>query len=295
LVHDWVNRPADAVGKAGQRAVTLKDERTGATLYDVIYTLDAWGYRVTPVESARRRHQFIGFLGCSVTFGEGVRDGETMPYYIGRLAKRFQPYNYGWRGGGPAEALRMFEERDVAAKIPQRLGLWVYTFIDDHVERTIGASKVIAWGPSKPYYEPTADGTFVYRGTFAEVWPWRTKAFGLLHRSHIVQAFNVSIPRITDRHLDQTADLVGALATAVRRQFPDSEFRVLLYPGARRAKAMAERLRVRGLRVLDYAALFRAVRRESPDAPLKIPDDGHPTPLAYRLLAEALVRDLHLQ
>jgi len=294
LAHDWVHRPAGAQGKAGQRAATLTDERTGTAIYDVIYTLDALGYRITAVDAARRRNRFIGFLGCSVTFGEGVRDDETMPYYVGRLTKRSQPYNYGWRGGGPAEALRMFEERDITTEIAQADGLWVYTFIDDHVDRTIGTSKVIAWGPSKPYYELTPAGGAVYLGTFEDVWPWRTRAFRALHRSHIVQALNVSIPRVTDRHLERTARLIEALAAAVRRQFPDNEFAVVLYPGARRAKAMAERLRARGVHVLDYSALFRALRRESPGTPLKIPDDGHPTPLAYQLLAEALVKDLHL-
>jgi len=295
FAQDWVSRPANPSGKAGRRAVTLTDERTGAAIYDVVYTLDALGYRMTAVDSTRGRNRFIGFVGCSVTFGEGVQDDETLPYHVGQLTTRSQPYNYGRRGGGPAETLRMFEERDVTADIRQADGVWVYTFIDDHIERTVGASKVIAWGPWKPYYEITPDGEAVYLGTFEEVWPWRTKAYRLLHRSHIVQALHVSLPRITDRHLERTAQLITALAASVRRQFPASAFTVVLYPGARRAKAMAQLLKAGGVDVLDYSALFRDARRESPDAPLKIPDDGHPTSFAYQLLARALVRDLHLE
>src|SRR5437879_10062020 len=85
----------------------------------------------------QRRH-FLLFFGCSMTFGLGVNDNETMPFYMAQYASHYRPYNYGVSGYGPHYMLAQLQRGDLTKDIHETHGIALYTFIDHHIDRPIG-------------------------------------------------------------------------------------------------------------------------------------------------------------
>src|SRR5215469_173129 len=50
-------------------------------LYDVFYKIDSMGRRITPLDDKQPRSKFLLFFGCSNTFGDGLKERQTIPYY----------------------------------------------------------------------------------------------------------------------------------------------------------------------------------------------------------------------
>ena len=77
----------------------------GKIVYDVLYSIGNDGYRVTPKEGYKRPSlKGINFFGCSFTFGEGVNDNQTLPYFYQKLSNQ-EVKNYGFHGYGVHQAL----------------------------------------------------------------------------------------------------------------------------------------------------------------------------------------------
>ena len=55
---------------------------------DVIYTINSHGYRVNKEFNEIDWKNSIVVFGCSMVFGQGVSDDETLPYFIGKLFNR---------------------------------------------------------------------------------------------------------------------------------------------------------------------------------------------------------------
>jgi hypothetical protein len=54
----------------------------GRLSFDVHYSTDRFGRRMTVVEAPERRRELALFFGCSVTWGAGVEDDQTLPAII---------------------------------------------------------------------------------------------------------------------------------------------------------------------------------------------------------------------
>ena len=57
----------------------------GREIYNVTYSTDAYSRRVTPVRAVGQADKFILFFGCSFTFGAGVQNDETLPFFVGQF------------------------------------------------------------------------------------------------------------------------------------------------------------------------------------------------------------------
>lgn len=92
-------------------------------VYDVVFTIGADGFRLTPIygyvadedsRTAKKNIQRVNFFGDSFTFGEGVQDNETLPYYFAKLKNSNIPpslfvKNYGIHGWGMQQALAIIQ------------------------------------------------------------------------------------------------------------------------------------------------------------------------------------------
>src|SRR5262249_21411136 len=58
----------------------------GDLIFNVVYSTDEHNRRITPVKNRKQRNRFILFFGCSMVFGEGVGNEETMPFYVAQYA-----------------------------------------------------------------------------------------------------------------------------------------------------------------------------------------------------------------
>jgi hypothetical protein len=282
----------DAFGMAkpapGEWEVVTKSTDTGKIVYDVRYTVDQFGLRATPVSNPEGRDRFALFFGCSYTYGEGLPDDETLPHDFGEIAPRYRPYNYGFHGGGPFEALARMEHVDFDVEVPEKSGIGVYLYIDDHVRRVNNTSTVARWHSGEILYTQTADGRFVSDGSFAQARPWETWLRRFVSNQRVLRYLNVQLPlRIGSKHFDLTALALAEVARRFEARFPGSEFYVAIYPGMVWSEPIGKRLVRHGVHVLDYSKLFK---RDTPG--YRIAADGHPTAAANRELAAALARDV---
>jgi hypothetical protein len=257
----------------------------GRTVYDVEYSIDAEGRRVTPQTNVAARTDFLVFFGCSYTFGEGLQDDETLPAQAAADAPGSHAYNYGFPGYGPHQMLAQLQGENLRAQVPEAHGIAVYTFIDHHVRRANGTSDAL-WGYlwDGPYFVVGGDGALVRHGGFRRDRPLRTFFDYLVSRSQTAQFFNRSFPPTTDAHVDLTVRIIAASRDQFAAQFGSDAFYVVIYP---RSKIdIAARLQRAGVKVLDYSHLF-----DGRDG-MFIENDGHPAAAGNRVLARQLTTDL---
>jgi hypothetical protein len=121
---------------------TLKD----IVIYDVIYTTNRFGLRVSPTDVAggdqgrnetRANYGNAIFFGDSFTYGEGINDNDTLPYLFEELSEgRYRAYNLAFHGYGPQQMLRLIETGFLEKIISdQRPLVVVYEALIQHIER----------------------------------------------------------------------------------------------------------------------------------------------------------------
>jgi len=286
-------RPDDLLGytvKPDARMTSIK-KSDDTVIYDVVYSIDKYHRRVTPVEGPEQRHKFLLFFGDSFTFGEGVQDDETLPYYVAQSAPEYQPYNYGLSGYGPQEMLAKLQSDDLAHEVTETEGIAIYTFIDAHVERAIGSMYIYnAWGNRMPYYTIDWQGNLVRRGNFTTGRPLLSILYLALGQSEIAKYYHVNIPpRLTDRHYAFTARVIAEARDTFRAKFNSDEFYVVIYPDeGDYAEDIIPHFEQLGLKYLNYDERIKLSSEEG----LSIAGDGHPTGKAHQMVAKWIVEDL---
>jgi hypothetical protein len=200
-------------------------------VYDVTYTIDDDGLRVSP-PAREDAPGCILFFGCSFTIGEGVRDEETLPYRVGVLTHgEHRVYNFGFHGYGPHQMLAALESGMVSKIIKCRPRHVFYQALDRHVLRSSG---VVEWDKVGPRYVAAEGGTVVRAGSFADT-PSSVRVGNSftrqLAKSHIYTKIIGSTQSSQVR--DKDLHLFGGIVEAARRQVaamnPEAQFHVLLW------------------------------------------------------------------
>jgi len=269
---------------AGSRVTAIKliGDRV---VYDVVYTIDDEGRRVTPASSARAGDSLVLFFGGSVTFGEGVQDDETLPNAFAAAAPGTRVLNYGFRGYGPQQMLAMLEDGRLDHEIENRDVTAVYTFIDAHVARAVGSMIIVtSWGVDMPHYVSGPDGRLLLDGSFRTGRPIVNWLYALASKSHVVSYLGADLPPRRAKHFDLTARIVRQSADRIAARAASTRMFVVLHPSVRAGEPIAAALAGSPVQVLDFTGLW-----DASDPAYVIPDDWHPTPLGHRLLAQELV------
>lgn len=130
-------------GKPNTTATAHKSTQSGKSLYNVSYTTDELGWRITP-SSKLDSSSCVLFFGDSFTIGEGVQDNETLPFYFGRaLGKQANAriYNFGFHGYGPHQALALVQSGEIARIVKDcQSVLAIYESLPGHIARAGGFS-----------------------------------------------------------------------------------------------------------------------------------------------------------
>lgn len=161
-------QPDPDLGYGPSPDVTVRSFRRndGEPIYDVRYTIDPQGLRVTP--GGRAGGRAVVFFGGSFTFGEGVEDDQTMPASVAKwLRGRTRVVNAGFHGYGPHQMLRALETRRLDPLLDEGVEHVVYQALDGHVMRAAGRT---TWDLAGPAYE-LRDGMATYVGPFRSFLP----------------------------------------------------------------------------------------------------------------------------
>ena len=277
---------------ASDRLVDAVRTEPGKAPVELVYTLDSHHRRHTPVSHPEQRTRFVAFLGGSFTFGEGIDDRETLPYFVGELAPDCMPYNYGISGQGPQHMLLLLREGTLQEEIPQKTGIAVYTFIEGHVHRAIGAMPQFnRWVSTFPYFY-LRNGELVHGGTFETGRPWTSLLYHALYKSYTLRYLRVFLPRkFTAGHYDVTAAIINESARLFKEQFPGSRFCVLVYYCTDRIADEVTKRLDSSITVLNCTSMLYQLRTKLPDMVLS---DYHPTGKSNKRVAERLAEELGL-
>ena len=263
--------------------------KDGKIIYSIKYSTDANSLRVTPLDTTKPRTKYAQFYGCSMTFGEGVKSNETMPYFFGEYDSTFRPYNFAYSGYGPHQMLARLETENTKKIVKENTGIGFYVYINDHVNRVLGTMTNYGYnGGQAPYYQ-IVNGQLQHDGLFTKGRKVRSWIFDLLLKSNILKLFKIGYPfKITEQDYELTAEVRAEASRAYKKQFGNDNFYVIIYPTTLDSSLIINLLQKKGVKILDYSKLFNPLEKG-----YAIPDDEHPTALANEILIKQLVKDIN--
>ena len=253
----------------------------GENVYDVVYTADGYGRRVTPSSGPTSADDVIVLFGCSNTFGEGVEDDQTLAHYLGLSFPDRAVINAAFRGYGPQQMLALLEDGRLDRFVEGKSVTAIYLFIDYHVERAVGSMVVTTtWGANMPAYVLDEEGRPVRLGSFRSTRPLTNWFYALVSKSNVLGHYNVDLPILTAGHYELTARIIEESAKRLAQKARRSQFLFVLHPTATRGPSLVPHLDRSVVEVLDYEGLWGRA-----DTEFVIAGDWHPTPRAHETLA----------
>jgi hypothetical protein len=278
------------LGYAPRENTVARHRRThGAEVdFDVVYSIDSTGLRVSPPYDRLNCKGSVLFFGGSFTFGSGVDDDETMPYFTGTKTNgHYRIYNFAYRGYGAHQMLSALDHGIVDSIIEGTPRYAIYQAITDHVPRAAGLKR---WGKHDPKYVLNDDGEAVYKSSFDE-------AGGLMPRWLISELMKSKIAEAIaqsywNRHaydganVELFAAVVGAARDIVETRYRGCEFHVILWDSRKPAPdGIAGELARQGLRVHRISDILPERSRYHEKYKIS-KHDHHPSAFAHERIAE---------
>jgi hypothetical protein len=206
------------------------------TLYHHYVTSDTYGRRTSKESFSRNDNKTTGlkkkhaiFLGCSITFGEGLYFGSTIPFLFEYFNNDYKSYNYGVSNYGPHQLCLLFNEginKINNLTIPEDSGFCIYTYMDDHMNRVYGGSEYLTTGGISPdVYINNNEIVYSKRSSIQK------KAAWLLNNSETMKYFNIQFryPK-TENFYKRFAGIINYTANKYWEIKPHSEFYIGMYP-----------------------------------------------------------------
>lgn len=278
---------SEALGYAPAKNYIRKSKRfyNEELLYDVTYTIGEDGLRITP--QAENDRECLLFFGGSYTYGDGVKDHESMPYVVGTLQKR-KVHNFGFHGYGPHQMLSAIQNGMVRCN-PK---LIIYQALVRHIARSAGQTH---WDKRGPKYV-LRDGHLESGGHFDdEVVSFLEKKIETqLIKSSFYKKYFRNVYGYTDHDIELLLEIVDASRLGLLRDHPTAKFEIILWdrhPEDETYKQMKSGFAARSIKIHLVSDILPGFPEEI--ARYEISEyDTHPSALAHRLIAEYIVEEL---
>lgn len=270
----------------------VRSKKTKTLIYKVRISTDKYISRTVIGRPPHAKKQII-FSGCSYTYGVGLNDENTYPYYLQKLNPKVQIYNTGMEGWSAARILYelQYEFKERYKKIPIADGTFVYMFINDHLKRALCPlscyDQETYWMTNSPNYELNADPNkeVIMKGLFTQREPLH-QIYSFLSQFQVVPFLGIDWPPLTSNNsLDKFVAIVNSLKKEVERKLKIKNFYFAFYPvsSSLASPALDKKLERAGIQILDLRppnveGIIGADRTN-------IPGDGHPTALVQELTA----------
>lgn len=262
--------------------VPLKDN----VRYDTVtISTDSLGRRITPLVDSLPRSRYALFLGCSYTYGDGVSDNQTLPYYFQTLSPEYRAYNYGYMAYSPLHMLARLQQGTLEREILQKDGFAVYTLINDQLDRVIPATRWIELTQGKfPYLD---EKTMQTGGVFADKRRVYTQAVLRFQGTGLQQIMKWGYPRThTTAHYQLLVDIIKKSEEEYKRRFGNDHFYVVVFPGNPLSAETKRMFDEKGIKYFDYSGLMSITDNMLPF------DNAHPAPQVYEKVAQRLSEDI---
>jgi hypothetical protein len=259
----------------------LKDAHT------LTFSTDSLSRRIVPVSDSTKtsRDKYAIFLGCSYTYGDGVSDEETMPYYFQEKTLNYTAQNYGFMGYSPLQSLAIFQARNIRKEVKGNDGFAVYTYINDQLDRVISASRWIelmkGQVPNLNESTMTVDGIFIKK---------HHVLYDFIHwgvNTNLAQYFRIGYPlKHQNSHYQLVVDILKKTKEEYEKQFKNDKFFVIIFPGSPLEPSMKTMFDKSGIQYFDYSKLLDLEKNYLPY------DSAHPKAEAYKQVMEIFCNDL---
>lgn len=278
----WKDLPYPVPIKDG----VMKKWQNGEEILSYSYSVDNFTRRVSssPENSPTN---FLVFLGCSFTFGVGVKDNETLPSQTQLGSSNFRVYNYGVGGSSPVDVLFRLKSID-SSELKEERGLFLYVLFHDHLRRFHQRLEYMgAYGLHKTYYQKE-NREWKPLGIYREVFPVRAWL-----QSFVVSSYTFKLLRpflshsYSDAEIAEYVALIQDMKTEAEER--KGKFAVLIWPHTPDMNLLRRLLDEAHVSYLDYSQLDLHVLTKGK---ANIPIDGHPTAETYRVLGQMAARDL---
>ena len=280
---------AEPVGYRPKPGMTLKGESKNdkQTFYTYEAVIDDMQRRATPCPGRSGKGPFALFFGCSFVFGDGLRDGETLPACFCARVPGVEAFNYAFSGHGVQQLWCHLQRPGFAGEISASPGLAFYVYIDHHLERLRGN---IFWKQYMPRLE-VEGGKVVYKGLFHPLTGVEKFWAGVdaLKLGRLFHNEFFPLPPAGGKEAEKLALICADARQQMTELFPGSDLRVIIFPKQKTGKMVSDALSGHGVACMDYSGLLDG--RGIPDEQVYFPD-GHPRPATIQLLCGQLVSDL---
>jgi hypothetical protein len=277
---------------ASDRQITATKYVGVKKIYDVVYTINRQGLRVSPPIGG---HPLVGsllFFGGSVTFGEGVADAQAMPYLVGlSTANQYRVYNFAFHGYGPHQMLASLEGGFVERVVQWRPAMVVYQAIPAHVARSAGRA---SWDSHGPRYERDGNSNVQLVGHFNDFESATARAIKeRLENSRIYRRTLGHQRAPSGSEIDLFVNIVRAARDYTSARFPGCEFHVLFWgnEAGETPRKILEGLQVAGIRIHLISDILPEYKNDPSRYELNT-FDKHPNPLAHRLIARYVANQI---
>ena len=258
-------------------------------IYRTRYTIDSKSRRLVQKRDDFANKNLI-MLGCSFTFGTGLGDEETFPFYLSNYRKNYNIFNLGIDGAGANDVLDDLRSFKRFEDISKKGGLVVYTAISDHIQRSICNMNCYGrgyrdWVLKKSNYQYDRDNQMlVNRGTFEESRPITGMIFNILAKIGLIDSVNFPLS-VSDDQLELYVLMVEDMKKISKEKL-NSDFYFVFYPGHYEEWArLKPLLKKYGIKYLDLSKIdFKTASNKRHSIIL----DGHPTNLSQYLYASLL-------
>ncbi len=273
----------------------IMDDGKPRDVYNVVYTLDSHRRRYTPVQHPEERQKFIMVWGCSMVFGIGVEDNETLPARLGVYAPAYMPYNYGMPAGATQHYYHLLSENTLSQELDSANGISLFVYYDFHLNRIIGGMpEYNLFLKRNAAYILDEKYSLLFKGNFQQAFPLRGLLYDILYGSATLRYFHFFLPlRYCDSHYDLATSFFTESAKLFYQQFPDSRFVVIIGHAPITGEAITKRLKTAGIEVLEMKDFMLRVFND--ERQWNIEGDGHGVPWFYDEFAKELADKLGLR
>lgn len=306
----WVND--DVLGYIAARGVAQTEKKfyRGEMVYDVVYTMDTNGLRISSAQPRVRTtsRQCVLFFGDAYTFGWGLKDQETMPYRVAvRSGEKYRVYNLAFLTHGAQQMLAELEHGLVGKETdcaPRDVRYVIYTATPDQIRRAAGLRTIDH--RHGPRYVLGADGRVSYQGQFGEDRSRAEKIRSLLAQSYLYRKLVGGDAIYTRGYRDADVELylsiVNAASSRVKNLYPDAQFHVLVWGndalGLDRAGVLSRKLlgglkgQGRGFVVHRINDILPGADEGKPEYFIGWKESLHPNATADDRIADYIVRNI---
>ena len=235
--------------------------------------------------------EFAVFLGCSMVYGTGLKDDQTLPFYFTKYSKQqFNAYNFGFAGRGPNTFLKVIQQQKFKSFIKETSGLFLYFHIAEHIKRANFGLHSMGYKPYGAYFQLNSEKELVELGIARDYmgFHWIKKVFSgsQLFRPivELYQDYTNKIPP-SDYSAELTGKLIGEINKYVNNNY-NSRFVVIIYPQEKFPQKLDEILQEQNIEVWDFSQSKRIKKLRTH------PDGWHPSAEENNLLAKILLEEL---